>query len=164
MNEHTFPLQIILYEPEIPPNTGNLIRLCANTGIGLHLVEPLGFSLEEKALRRAGLDYHETARVQVHASLAECLACLRESVAQLRVFAVSTKGSVPYHEPEYQAGDVLLFGPESRGLPDEVLTGADITARVRIPMQAESRSLNLSNAVAIITYEALRQLDFPGLA
>ncbi len=157
------PLQIILYEPEIPPNTGNLIRLCANTGAGLHLVEPLGFSLEEKALRRAGLDYHETARVQVHASLPDCLQALGKDKAPLRVFAVSTKGSVAYHQPNYQPGDVLLFGPESRGLPDEVLDGPEITARVRIPMQADSRSLNLSNAVAIITYEVLRQLDFPAL-
>lgn len=163
MTVHSHPLQIILYEPEIPPNTGNLIRLCANTGAGLHLVEPLGFSLEEKALRRAGLDYHETARVQVHASLADCLGVLGEGKEPLRVFAVSTKGSIPYHQPDYRSGDVLLFGPESRGLPDKVLEGPEIEARVRIPMQADSRSLNLSNAVAIITYEVLRQLDFPAL-
>lgn len=164
MSDHFQPLQIILYEPEIPPNTGNLIRLCANTGVGLHLVEPLGFSLEEKALRRAGLDYHETARVQIHASLDACLQQLLAQQGALRVFAVSTKGAIPHHKPRYQAGDVLLFGPESRGLPDEVLAAPAITERVRIPMQPGSRSLNLSNAVAIITYEALRQLEFPGLA
>lgn len=170
MPDFSRPLQIILYEPEIPPNTGNLIRLCANTGIGLHLVEPLGFSLEEKALRRAGLDYHETARVRVHASLSACLSHLAAEHAQsannenFRVFAVTTKGSVPYHQPRYRAGDVLLFGPESRGLPDDVLEAPSMTERVRIPMQAGSRSLNLSNAVAIIAYEALRQLDFPALA
>lgn len=164
MTELFPPLQIILFEPEIPPNTGNLIRLCANTGVGLHLVEPLGFTLEEKALRRAGLDYHETARVQVHASLGDCLQVLGAETANLRVFAVTTKGSVPYHQPDYRSGDVLLFGPESRGLPDGVLASPEIAARVRIPMQADSRSLNLSNAVAIITYEALRQLDFPALS
>ena len=158
------PLQIVLFEPEIPPNTGNLIRLCANTGAGLHLVEPLGFSLEEKALRRAGLDYHETARVQVHASLADCLETLEVPHGGLRVFAITTKGSVAYHEPVYQMGDVLLFGPETRGLPDEVLTDPRISARLRIPMRQDSRSLNLSNAAAIITYEVLRQLDYPELA
>ncbi|MGQ7845377.1 tRNA (cytidine(34)-2'-O)-methyltransferase [Granulosicoccus sp. 3-233] len=163
MTVHSQPLHIVLYEPEIPPNTGNLIRLCANTGAGLHLVEPLGFSLEEKALRRAGLDYHETARVQVHATLSDCLAVLGKGRESLRVFAVSTRGSVAYHQPDYQPGDVLLFGPESRGLPEAVLEGPEVTARVRIPMQADSRSLNLSNAVAIITYEVLRQLDFPAL-
>lgn len=158
------PLQIILFEPEIPPNTGNLIRLCANTGTALHLVEPLGFSLEEKALRRAGLDYHETARVQVHASLAACLEALDTVNSTARVFAVTTKGSMPYQQAAYQPGDVLLFGPETRGLPDEVLEDSQISARIRIPMRKDSRSLNLSNAVAIITYEALRQMDYPDLA
>lgn len=157
------PLQIVLFEPEIPPNTGNLIRLCANTGAGLHLVEPLGFSLGEKALRRAGLDYHETARVQVHASLSVCLEALAVTSTGARVFAITTKGSVPYHEPAYQAGDVLLFGPETRGLPDDVLADPQIAARIRIPMRQDSRSLNLSNAVAILTYEVLRQLGFPRL-
>ncbi len=158
------PLQIVLFEPEIPPNTGNLIRLCANTGADLHLVEPLGFSLDEKALRRAGLDYHETARVQVHASLSDCFEVLHLASTGGRVFAVTTKGSVPYHETAYRTGDVLLFGPETRGLPDEVLSAPGISARIRIPMRAGSRSLNLSNAVAILTYEVLRQLDYPDLA
>ncbi len=158
------PLQIVLFEPEIPPNTGNLIRLCANTGAELHLVEPLGFSLDEKALRRAGLDYHETARVQVHGSLSACVETLDLAKTGSRVFAVTTKGAVPYHEPTYQSGDVLLFGPESRGLPDEVLSSPEISARIRIPMRQGSRSLNLSNAVAILTYEVLRQLDYPDLA
>ncbi len=157
------PLQIVLFEPQIPPNTGNLIRLCANTGADLHLVEPLGFSLDEKALRRAGLDYHETARVQVHVSLSACLEALDLARTGGRVFAVTTKGAVPYHETAYRSGDVLLFGPETRGLPDEVLSAPGITARIRIPMREGSRSLNLSNAVAILTYEVLRQLDYPDL-
>lgn len=157
------PLQIVLFEPEIPPNTGNLIRLCANTGMDLHLVEPLGFSLEEKALRRAGLDYHETARLEVHAGLQDCLEFMAARGTLKRLLAVTTRGSVPYHEVNYEQGDVLLFGPESRGLPDEVLDSRLVQARLRIPMQHGSRSLNLSNAVAIIGYEALRQLDFPGL-
>ncbi len=157
------PLRIVLFEPEIPPNTGNLIRLCANTGADLHLVEPLGFSLDEKALRRAGLDYHETARVQVHASLSICFEALDLSKSGGRVFAVTTKGSVPYQDTSYQPGDVLLFGPETRGLPDDVLSDPAVTARVRIPMRHGSRSLNLSNAVAILTYEVLRQLGYPDL-
>lgn len=158
------PLRIVLFEPEIPPNTGNLIRLCANTGADLHLIEPLGFSLDEKALRRAGLDYHETARVQVHASLSACFEALELRRSGGRVFAVTTKGSIPYQDTTYQSGDVLLFGPETRGLPDEVLSDPFITARIRIPMRQGSRSLNLSNAVAILTYEVLRQQDYPGLA
>jgi len=158
------PLQIVLFEPEIPPNTGNLIRLCANTGAGLHLVEPLGFSLDEKALRRAGLDYHDTARVQVHVSLSACLETLDLARTGGRVFAVTTKGAEAYYQTAYQPGDVLLFGPETRGLPDEVLSDPAITARIWIPMRRDSRSLNLSNAVAILTYEVLRQLDYPGLA
>lgn len=157
------PLQIVLFEPEIPPNTGNLIRLCANTGADLHLVEPLGFTLDEKSLRRAGLDYHETARVQVHASLSACFEALDLSRTGGRVFAVTTKGSVPYQDTTYQPGDVLLFGPETRGLPDDVLSDPGVTARIRIPMRQGSRSLNLSNAVAIMTYEVLRQLGYPDL-
>lgn len=163
MPDFTEHLQIVLYEPEIPPNTGNVIRLAANTGAGLHLVEPLGFQLEEKALRRAGLDYRESARVQVHRSLAACLEMLRRPDRALRVFAMTTKGSVAHHAIDYEPGDVLLFGPESRGLPETVLTSPQISARVRIPMQSGSRSLNLSNSVAVITYEALRQQGFPGL-
>lgn len=159
-------INLVLFEPEIPPNTGNLIRLCANTGIGLHLVEPLGFSMETKALRRAGLDYHETAQVQVHPSLDACFEALGviEGSDAGRVFAVTTKGSVIHDRPKYQAGDVLLFGPETRGLPDSVLADNRIFQKIRIPMMSESRSLNLSNAAAIISYEALRQLDFPNLS
>ncbi len=164
MSEKHHALHVILFEPEIPPNTGNLIRLSANTGIGLHLIKPLGFSLETKALRRAGLDYHESSRVQVHESLNECLNLLQAPQSPLRVFALSTKGSQPYQKLQYKAGDILLFGPETRGLPDQALNDSRICARVRIPMLTDSRSLNLSNAVAIVAFEALRQLDFPGLS
>ena len=163
VTELQHPLHIVLFEPEIPPNTGNLIRLCANTGAGLHLVEPLGFSLDEKALRRAGLDYHESARVRRHPDLDSCLASLQEENTAARCFALSTRGQMPYHAPAYQPGDVLLFGPESRGLPTGVLTDPRISGILRIPMRSGSRSLNLSNAVSIITYEVLRQLDFPTL-
>jgi tRNA (cytidine/uridine-2'-O-)-methyltransferase len=158
-------INLVLFEPEIPPNTGNLIRLCANTGIGLHLVEPLGFSLETKALRRAGLDYHETAQVKVHSNLDACFDSLGvlEGCGDSRVFAVTTKGSVIYDQPIYQPGDILLFGPETRGLPDGVLADGRVFQKIRVPMMPDSRSLNLSNAAAIISYEALRQLNFPGL-
>jgi tRNA (cytidine/uridine-2'-O-)-methyltransferase len=152
-------LNIALFEPEIPPNTGNIIRLCANTGCRLHLIEPLGFAWDDKRLRRAGLDYHEFAAVQRHANLAALL----ETLPDARLFALTTKGSKPFQQASYQAGDILLFGPETRGLPDQVLAGISAECRVRIPMQQNSRSLNLSNAVAIVTYEALRQLDYPQL-
>lgn len=134
--------------------------------MGLHLVEPLGFSLETKALRRAGLDYHETARVKVHANLDACFDTLGvfAGSSHRRVFAVTTKGSVIYDKPSYQVGDVLLFGPETRGLPDSVLAQNEVFQKIRIPMIADSRSLNLSNAAAIISYEALRQLRFPNLS
>ncbi len=159
-------IQLVLFEPEIPPNTGNLIRLCANTGIGLHLIKPLGFSLETKALRRAGLDYHETARINVHENLDACMEALgvEPKATSKRVFAVTTKGSVPFTQPQYQQNDILLFGPETRGLPDEVLEDSRIFEKIRIPMRPDSRSLNLSNAGAIISYEALRQLGFEGLS
>ncbi len=165
VSEFHHSLHVVLYEPEIPPNTGNVIRLCANTGVELHLIEPLGFSLDTKALRRAGLDYHESARVHVHANLQTLFdrLAIGTEASTRRVFAVTTKGSVGFHEPEYARGDVLLFGPETRGLPDAVLNDTRITQRIRIPMQADSRSLNLSNAVSVITYEALRQRGFPGL-
>jgi tRNA (cytidine/uridine-2'-O-)-methyltransferase len=129
------------------------------------LVEPLGFSLETKALRRAGLDYHETAQVNVHSNLAACFESLGvlEGQSDRRVFAVTTKGSVIHDQPNYQSGDILLFGPETRGLPDSVLADSRVFQKIRIPMRPDSRSLNLSNAAAIISYEALRQLDFPGL-
>ncbi|MEO0425709.1 MAG: tRNA (cytidine(34)-2'-O)-methyltransferase [Pseudomonadota bacterium] len=154
-------LHVVLYEPEIPPNTGNIMRLCANTGVTLHLVEPLGFSLEERALRRAGLDYRDWAQVRTHGCLEDCLAELGPESAS-RVFAFSTRGREPYASARYRPDDVLLFGPETRGLPDEVLDGLAPERRMRIPMQANSRSLNLSNAVAVAVYEAWRQLEFAG--
>lgn len=151
-------LDVVLYQPEIPPNTGNLIRLCANTGFRLHLIEPLGFVLDDKRLRRAGLDYHEWARVKTHADWAAFLA----AVAPERVFAVSTRGRTGYHEPAYREGDALVFGPETRGLPQALLDALPEPRRLRIPMLAESRSLNLSNACAVVVFEAWRQLGFVG--
>lgn len=147
---------VILFQPEIPPNTGNIIRLCANAGCGLHLIEPLGFELDDKRLRRAGLDYHEYASVQRHADLATCL----ERLGQPRVFAFTTKGSQPYHEVRYRRGDAFLFGPESRGLPQEIRESLPPEQRLRLPMRPGCRSLNLSNTVAVALYEAWRQLDF----
>jgi tRNA (cytidine/uridine-2'-O-)-methyltransferase len=151
-------LHVVLYQPEIPPNTGNVIRLCANTGAELHLVEPLGFELDDARLRRAGLDYHEFARVHRHAELGACLG----SLAPGRVFALSTRGRMRYDRVEYRPGDVLLFGPETRGLPQATLDALPETQRVCLPMQAGNRSLNLSNAVAVTVFEAWRQLGFPG--
>ena len=151
-------LDLILFEPEIPPNTGNIIRLCANTGITLHLVGRLGFTLSDAKLRRAGLDYHEWASVRLHAGLPECL----ESLGQPRVLAVSTRGRMLYTQARFRRGDALLFGPEQRGLPTEILAGLPGEQCLRIPMQQGSRSLNLSNAAAIIAYEAWRQLEFAG--
>ena len=149
---------LVLYEPEIPPNTGNIIRLCANTGFALHLIEPLGFSVSEKAFRRAGLDYHEAASMQIHPDLDSALAVILP--ANGRVFACTTKGSSNYADNQFQSGDTLLFGPETRGLPDSVLNDDRISHRIRIPMREDSRSLNLSNAVAIIAFEAWRQNNF----
>jgi len=149
---------VILYEPEIPPNTGNIIRLCANTGAQLHLIRPLGFDLDDKNLRRAGLDYHEYASMQVHDNLAACL----HSLPQVRLFAFTTKASHPYHEVQFQAGDAFLFGPESRGLPLEVLESIPQERRLRLPMLPDNRSLNLSNTVAVVVYEAWRQCGFEG--
>ncbi|WP_048305488.1 tRNA (uridine(34)/cytosine(34)/5-carboxymethylaminomethyluridine(34)-2'-O)-methyltransferase TrmL [Halomonas sp. PR-M31] len=151
-------LDIVLFEPEIPPNTGNLIRLCANTGFRLHLIEPLGFALDDKRLRRAGLDYHEWTRVRVHENWLAFL----EDIAPMRVFAVSTRGRTGYHEPAYRPGDALVFGPETRGLPQDMLDGLPPEQRLRIPMLPDSRSLNLSNACAVIVFEAWRQLGFIG--
>lgn len=148
---------VVLYQPEIPSNTGNIIRLCANTGAALHLVKPLGFRMEDRLLRRAGLDYHDYASVAVHESWAAC----REQMDERRLFAVSTKGTVRYDRPRYREGDVFVFGPESRGLPADVLSRFPEDRRVRLPMLPESRSLNLSNAAAVLLYEAWRQLDFP---
>ncbi|AXY41587.1 tRNA (uridine(34)/cytosine(34)/5-carboxymethylaminomethyluridine(34)-2'-O)-methyltransferase TrmL [Halomonas sp. JS92-SW72] len=153
-------LDVVLYQPEIPPNTGNLIRLCANTGFRLHLIEPLGFVLDDKRLRRAGLDYHEWAAVRVHPDWAAYL----EAAAPARVFAVSTRGRTGYHEPTYGEGDALVFGPETRGLPQALLDALPEAQRLRLPMREESRSLNLSNACAVLVYEAWRQLGFPGAA
>lgn len=149
---------IALYEPEIPPNTGNIIRLCANLGFQLHLIEPLGFELDDKRMRRAGLDYHEWANVKIHKDYATFC----EAVAGQRIFAMTTKGSTNYAKVAYQAGDVFLMGPESRGLPDEVRNGLPAEQRIRLPMTENSRSLNLSNATAVIAYEAWRQIDFAG--
>jgi len=151
-------LDVVLYQPEIPPNTGNLIRLCANTGFRLHLIEPLGFELDDKRLRRAGLDYHEWVRVRVHADWDAFLA----AVAPERVFAVSTRGRTGYHEPGYREGDALVFGPETRGLPQALLDALPEARRLRIPMLPDSRSLNLSNACAVVVFEAWRQLAFVG--
>ena len=150
-------LNIVLYQPEIPPNTGNIMRLCANTGCHLHLVEPLGFRLDDKLLRRAGLDYREFANVKTWPDLKPCLATMDRD----RVFAITTKGSTGHHEASFEDGDVLLFGPETRGLPDKMLGLMPSDRKLRIPMLPNSRSLNLSNAVAVVIYEALRQLGFP---
>ncbi|CAK0751453.1 tRNA (cytidine/uridine-2'-O)-ribose methyltransferase [Gammaproteobacteria bacterium] len=146
----------VLYEPEIPPNTGNIIRLCANTGFFLHLIHPLGFELNDSKLRRAGLDYHEWARVHEYSSLLAFLADIQPS----RLFACSTRGQVLYSTPAYQAGDAFIFGPETRGLPQSVLDSVPPARRIKIPMSVKSRSLNLSNAVAVIMYEAWRQVGF----
>ena len=151
-------LRIGLYEPEIPPNTGNIIRLCANTGAELHLIEPLGFTLEEKQLRRAGLDYREFATVRVH----KTLDAMREALDHPRIWGLSTKGRRSYADVTFQEGDVLLFGPETRGLPDSVRNDLG-DQLLRIPMREDSRSLNLSNSAALVLYEGLRQLGFPGL-
>jgi len=151
-------LHVALLEPEIPPNTGNVIRLCANTGAQLHLIEPLGFALDDARLRRAGLDYHEWATVRVHASLDDCLAAARPA----RVFAFTTRAARRFTDVIFASGDLLLFGPESRGLPPAILEQVHADHRLRIPMRAGSRSLNLSNSVAVAVYEAWRQLAFAG--
>ncbi|HET6628534.1 MAG TPA: tRNA (cytidine(34)-2'-O)-methyltransferase [Woeseiaceae bacterium] len=147
---------LILYQPEIPPNTGNIIRLAANAGVTLHLVEPLGFELDEPRLRRAGLDYREFADVRTHASLGNCL----QRLGAPRVFALSTRGTTNYTVPAYRPADAFLFGPETRGLPVEVLESVPETQRLRIPMRPGNRSLNLSNAAAVVIYEAWRQQSF----
>ncbi|MGY4531406.1 tRNA (cytidine/uridine-2'-O-)-methyltransferase [Pseudomonas sp. TE3786] len=147
---------VILFQPEIPPNTGNIIRLCANSGCSLHLIEPIGFELDDKRLRRAGLDYHEYATLTRHTDLASCL----ESLGQPRLFAFTTKASRPFHEATFTHGDALLFGPESRGLPGDVLDALSAEQRLRLPMRPGCRSLNLSNTVAVAVYEGWRQLGF----
>jgi len=149
---------IVLFEPEIPANTGNIIRLCANTGTQLHLIRPLGFDMDDKKLRRAGLDYHEFAAVQEYDSLDEFI----ENVQPKRLFGISTKGKQYAHDVKYRQGDALLFGPETRGLPEDVRESLGADCVLRIPMQPTNRSLNLSNAVTLIVYEAWRQLAFKG--
>lgn len=151
-------LDIVLYQPEIPPNTGNIIRLCANTGFQLHLIEPLGFAWDDKRVRRAGLDYHEFAKVQRYPSLPAYI----EAQQPQRIFACTTKGKAYFAEASYQLGDALLFGPETRGLPMEIIESLPAEQRLRIPMLADSRSMNLSNAVSVFVYEAWRQLAFAG--
>ncbi len=153
-------LHVILHHPEIPPNTGNVIRLCANSGAALHLVRPLGFELDDKRLRRAGLDYHEYARVRVHDDLAACLAALDKP----RVFAFTKFADTRYADARFADGDALLFGSESKGLGPAILETIDPAQRLLLPMQPNNRSLNLSNAVAVAVYEAWRQLDFAGAA
>ncbi len=154
---------VILFQPEIPPNSGNAIRLCANTGARLHLVEPLGFTLDDKNLRRAGLDYHEVATVQVHPDLDTALAVIElANGVTPRVFALSTRGTVRHDQPAYAPGDAFLFGPETRGLPADVLERVPTGQCIRLPMRPGNRSLNLSNAVAVVVFEAWRQHGFTG--
>ena len=153
-------LRIVLYQPEIPPNTGNIIRLCANTGCSLHLIEPLGFDLEDKKMRRAGLDYREFAEIALYPDLASFSA----KNQQPKIYAISTKGSQPYTNASFSEGDAILFGPETRGLPEDILDQLGPERCLRIPMLANSRSLNLSNAAAVIAYEGLRQLSFTNLS
>ncbi len=149
---------LILYEPEIPPNTGNIIRLCANTGTKLNLVEPLGFEMDEPRLKRAGLDYREFADVVVHKDLSACLIALGHP----RVFALSTRSHTDYSAPTFKEGDAFLLGPETRGLPQAILDSTPHEQRLRLPMQRDSRSLNLSNVAAVVIYEAWRQQEFHG--
>ncbi|MFE8070823.1 tRNA (uridine(34)/cytosine(34)/5-carboxymethylaminomethyluridine(34)-2'-O)-methyltransferase TrmL [Marinobacteraceae bacterium S3BR75-40.1] len=151
-------LHLVLFEPEIPPNTGNIIRLCANTGVQLHLIEPLGFDIDDRRLRRAGLDYAEFAQLKVHRDFE---AFLREEQPK-RIFAFTTKGERHYHQVTYQNGDYLLFGPETRGLPQAIREQLPRDHWLRVPMLPHSRSLNLSNTAALVVYEAWRQLGFEG--
>ena len=151
-------LNVVLHNPKIPPNTGNIIRLAANVGFNLHLIEPLGFEFEEKALRRAGLDYHDLTRVTRHSSYEAFLTAINPQ----RVYAITTKGLTSYASVDYQAGDVLLFGSETDGLPEHVMNSIKQENRLRIPMQPNNRSLNLSNSVSILVYEAWRQHGFSG--
>jgi tRNA (cytidine/uridine-2'-O-)-methyltransferase len=153
-------LHVIMFRPEIPPNTGNVIRLCANTGAALHLIRPLGFELDDARLRRAGLDYHEYARVAVHDDLSGCL----EAIGAPRIFAFSTRGRVAHVDARFADGDALLFGCETAGLPQAVFDDIPAAQRLRLPMQPDRRSLNLSNTVAVAVYEAWRQLGFVGAA
>lgn len=151
-------IRVVLYQPEIPPNTGNIIRLCANTGAELHLIHPLGFTLDERRLRRAGLDYREWARVHEHGNLAD----FEAAHPLARLLACTTRGRHPYHQARFRDGDALLFGPETRGLPQALIERLPAEQRLRIPMRPDNRSLNLSNAVAVMVYEAWRQMGFEG--
>lgn len=154
---------VVLFQPEIPPNTGNVIRLCANTGARLHLVRPLGFELEDRQLKRAGLDYHEYATLQVHDDLPAALAAIETANGvPARVFALSTRGRTRFDTVEYARGDVFVFGPETRGLPGELLDSLPEAQRLRLPMRPDNRSLNLSNAVAVVVFEAWRQHGYAG--
>jgi len=149
---------IVLFEPEIPPNTGNIIRLCANTGCQLHLIEPLGFNMEEKALRRAGLDYHEWAEVRIHKDFAAFMA----SEAPSTLYCLTTKGKTTHSDVAFKQGDYLMFGPETRGLPEDVRLQFPHEHWLRLPMMADSRSMNLSNCVSVMVYEAWRQIGYDG--
>jgi len=152
-------LDLILYQPEIPPNTGNIIRLCANTGARLHLIHPLGFLLAGKELKRACMDYHTLVEISEHSSFDDFL----ENTRNKRIIAFSTKGKKPYTEISFEEGDALIFGPETRGLPEKILSSACCQEVARVPMKKNSRSLNLANAVSVVVYEAMRQQGFPGL-
>jgi len=152
-------LKVVLHQPEIPPNTGNIIRLCANTGCSLHLIEPLGFTLDDKRMRRAGLDYREFATVEVYPDFADF--CQKNS--ESRLFCITTKGTEAYHQARFQPGDAIVFGAETRGLPEDILATMPTQNKLRIPMKDNSRSLNLSNSVAVVVYEGLRQLGFSEL-
>ncbi|MDK4575320.1 tRNA (uridine(34)/cytosine(34)/5-carboxymethylaminomethyluridine(34)-2'-O)-methyltransferase TrmL [Kingella kingae] len=149
---------VVLYQPEIPPNTGNIIRLCANTGCDLHLVKPLGFPLDSSKMKRAGLDYHEFSQLTVHESWQDCWASLQGK----RIFALTTKGSTRPDQVAFQAGDVFLFGPETRGLPTDILASLPSEQKIRFPMMPDNRSMNLSNTVAITVFEAWRQQGYAG--
>lgn len=149
---------IALHEPKMPQNTGNIIRLVSNNGCHLHLIEPLGFELDEKKLRRASLDYRDMANVTIHKDYPSFV----QAMGERRIFALTTKGSRPHHEPDYQPDDVLLFGSETAGLPDDIRNAFPTEHRIRIPMLADSRSMNLSNSVAVVSYEAWRQQGFVG--
>lgn len=149
---------VVLYQPEIPPNTGNIIRLCANTGCSLHLVKPLGFPLDSSKMKRAGLDYHEFARLTVHENWEECM----QALAGRRIFALTTKGTARPDKAACQAGDVFVFGPETRGLPAEILDTLPENRKIRFPMLPDNRSMNLSNTVAVTVFEAWRQQNYAG--
>ena len=157
-------LNIILYQPEIPPNTGNIIRLCANAGFTLHLIHPLGFNLDEKSLRRAGCDYHALVNIHEHQSLDECLNFIHRNNKLphniIQKYALTTKGKQNLYQTKFNENDCILFGPETRGLPDHILDNIPSENKIRIPMQQNSRSINLSNAVAITAFEALRQIKY----